>query len=81
MADPLFGIDHEVASTSRFDERIEDLARIVKEFGKPVIVRIGGEFNGRWNGYHPYAYPKAFRKIVDDVPGGPGGQRRVRLVL
>jgi len=64
MADPLFGIDHEVASTSRFDGRIEDLAQIVTDYGKPVIVRIGGEFNGRWNGYHPYAYPKAFRKIV-----------------
>jgi acetyl esterase len=64
LPDPLFGIDDEVASTSRFDERIQDLVRIVKEFGKPVIVRIGGEFNGRWNGYHPYAYPQAFRKIV-----------------
>jgi acetyl esterase/lipase len=64
LADPLFGIDNEVASTFRFDGRIQDLARIVREFGKPVIVRIGGEFNGRWNGYHPYAYPKAFRKIV-----------------
>jgi acetyl esterase len=65
LADPLFGIDHEVASTTRFDERIQDLVRIVKEFGRPVIVRIGGEFNGRWNGYHPYAYPQAFRKIVE----------------
>jgi hypothetical protein len=65
LADPLFGIDHEVASSTRFDERIQDLVRIVKEFGKPVIVRIGGEFNGRWNGYHPYAYPQAFRKIVE----------------
>jgi hypothetical protein len=65
MPDPLFGIDDEVASTTRFDSRIEDLARIIKEFGRPVIVRIGGEFNGPWNGYHPYDYPKAFRKIVD----------------
>jgi acetyl esterase/lipase len=64
MPDPHFGIDHEVASGSRYDSRIEDLARIVREFGKPVTVRIGGEFNGWWNGYHPYAYPKAFRKIV-----------------
>jgi acetyl esterase len=65
LADPLFGIDHEVASSSRFDGRIQDLVRIVKEFGKPIIVRIGGEFNGPWNGYHPYAYPQAFRKIVE----------------
>ena len=65
MPDPHFGIDHEVASGSRYDSRIEDLARIVREFGKPVTVRIGGEFSGWWNGYHPYAYPKAFRKIVE----------------
>jgi hypothetical protein len=64
LPDPLFGIDHEVAATSRFDDRIQDLVRIVTEYGKPVIVRIGGEFNGAWNGYHPYDYPKAFRKIV-----------------
>jgi hypothetical protein len=65
MSDPHFGIDHEVASGSRYDSRIEDLARIVREFGKPVTVRIGGEFNGWWNGYHSYAYPKAFRRIVE----------------
>ena len=65
MPDPHFGIDHEVASGSGYDSRIEDLVRIVREFGKPVTVRIGGEFNGWWNGYHPYAYPKAFRKIVE----------------
>jgi len=65
ISDPHFGIDHEVASGPRYDSRIEDLARIVREFGKPVTVRIGGEFNGWWNGYHPYAYPKAFRKIVE----------------
>jgi acetyl esterase/lipase len=65
MSDPHFGIDQEVASGSRYDARIEDLARIVREFGKPVTVRIGGEFNGWWNGYRPYAYPKAFRKIVE----------------
>jgi hypothetical protein len=65
LPDPLFGIDHDVASTSRYDDRIEDLAQIIREFGGPVIVRIGGEFNGSWNGYHPYAYPKAFRKIVE----------------
>lgn len=28
------------------------------------MLRIGGEFSGNWNGYHPYEYPKAFRKIV-----------------
>lgn len=63
-ADPLFGIHHEVASSARFDNRLADAVRAVQEFGRPVVVRIGGEFNGWWTGYHPYAYPKAFRKIV-----------------
>jgi len=63
-ADKLFGIDHEVASSTRFDSRLKDLAEAIRAFGQPVLVRIGGEFNGWWNGYHPYAYPQAFRKIV-----------------
>jgi acetyl esterase/lipase len=62
--DKLFGIDHEVAAGTRFDERIRDLAKVLREFGKPALVRIGGEFSGWWSGYHPYAYPQAFRKIV-----------------
>lgn len=62
LADPLFGIDDEVASTSRFDGKIQDLARIIKEFGKPVIVRIGGEFNGRWNGITPTSIRRPFAR-------------------
>jgi hypothetical protein len=63
-ADTLLGIDHEVASSTRFDSRLRDLVRVIREFGRPVMVRIGSEFNGWWNGYHPYAYAQAFRKIV-----------------
>ena len=74
-ADKLFGIDHEVAEGTRFDARIEDLARVIRDFGKPVMVRIGGEFNGWWNGYHPYAYPKAFRKIVKRFQAEGDSQR------
>ena len=65
LADPLFGVDHDVAATTRYDGRLRDLATTIRDFGRPMLVRIGGEFNGWWNGYHPYAYPKAFRKIVD----------------
>ena len=64
LPDPYYGIDHEVANGTRYNGRIEDLIQIVKAYGKPVMMRIGGEFNGPWNGYHPYEYPKAFRKIV-----------------
>lgn len=64
LPDPLFGIDHDVAHTTQYDGRIMDLIQIAKAFRKPMMLRIGGEFSGWWNGYHPYEYPKAFRKIV-----------------
>lgn len=64
LTDPFYGIDDEVATTTKYDDRIRDLIAIVAQFRKPVMLRIGGEFSGWWNGYHPYAYPKAFRKIV-----------------
>jgi hypothetical protein len=64
LPDPLFGIDHEVANGSKWDNRLLDLATVFAAYRKPALVRIGGEFNGWWNGYHPYEFPKAFRKIV-----------------
>jgi len=65
LPDPLFGVDHEVANGSKWDSRLIDLANLFAAYRKPALVRIGGEFNGWWNGYHPYEFPKAFRKIVN----------------
>lgn len=64
LPNPYFGIDHDIANGAQYDGRIQDLIEIVRDYGRPVMMRIGGEFNGSWNGYHPYEYPKAFRKIV-----------------
>jgi len=64
LDDPLYGFDDEVARTDRWDERLIDVAQMVAALASPVFVRIGGEFNGPWNGYHVYDYPLAFRKIV-----------------
>lgn len=64
MTDKLFGIDDEVAGGSKWDPRLADLVELSRSFGRPLMVRIGGEFNGWWNGYHPYDFPRAFRKIV-----------------
>jgi len=64
MTDKLYAIDDEVADGATWDGRLTDLVQLARNFGKPVLVRIGGEFNGWWNGYHPYDYPRAFRKIV-----------------
>ncbi len=64
MADKTYGIDSLVAYTTQFDARIQSFIDVLRAYGKPVMLRIGGEFSGSWNGYHPYAYPVAFRKIV-----------------
>lgn len=67
LPDPLYGIDHDIANGTKYDGRLQDVANALKAFKKPVMMRIGGEFSGWWNGYHPYEYPKAFRKIVGMV--------------
>lgn len=67
LPDPHYGIDHDIANGTQYDGRLQDVANALKAFRKPVMMRIGGEFSGSWNGYHPYEYPKAFRKIVGMV--------------
>jgi hypothetical protein len=67
LPDPYWAVDNEVANSTKWDSRIQDLANVLKAFKKPVLLRIGGEMNGWWNGYHPYDFPKAFRKIVNMV--------------
>lgn len=64
IEDKTYGIDSLIATSSLYDERIQSFVDVLKEHGSPVMLRIGGEFSGSWNGYHPYAYPIAFRKIV-----------------
>jgi hypothetical protein len=65
LADKTYGIDSLVAYTAQFDARIQSFVDVLRTYGKPVMLRLGGEFSGPWNGYHPYAYPVAFRKIVN----------------
>jgi len=65
LQDKRYGIDDDIANGSLYDARIDDLIDVVRDYGRPVMMRIGGEFNGSWNGYHPWDYPQAFRKIVN----------------
>jgi hypothetical protein len=58
-------IDDVIAYNDTYDRLISELGEVIKEYGRPVFVRLGFEFNGPWNGYHPGTYPKAFRKVVD----------------
>jgi hypothetical protein len=60
----VISVDHETATTDRYDSRIRDLAQVIAAHRGPVFIRIGCEFNGDWTGYHPYDYPAAYRKTV-----------------
>ena len=57
-------IDRIVVESDKYDSRIQDLIDFVMWFGGPVFVRIGGEFNGNWNGFTPFYLPRDFRKFV-----------------
>lgn len=58
-------VDDVIALSDRYDDLIRTVGRVIRDYGDPVFVRIGFEFNGAWNGYHPGVYPVAFRKFVD----------------
>src|SRR5262245_1973195 len=46
--------DSAVAMTTQYDAMIDSIAKICKEYGSRMLVRPNFEFNGSWNGYHPY---------------------------
>jgi hypothetical protein len=47
-----------------FDDRIDALCQNLKTLNRPVFLRIGHEFNGRWNGYKPEEYIAGWRHVV-----------------
>jgi hypothetical protein len=57
------GQDAAVAE-GKYDAQIAAFADAVASLQQPVFVRIGYEFEGKWNGYHAAAYPKAWVRIA-----------------
>jgi Glycosyl hydrolase family 26 len=57
--------DVEIATTTLHDRVLHEIGKTVAEFGKPLFIRLGFEFNGVWNGYTSGVYPIAYRKMVD----------------
>lgn len=53
-----------VASGAR-DANVELLGEFIRRANRPVLLRIGYEFDGSWNGYDPTLYVRAFRRIMD----------------
>eukprot|EP00210_Caulerpa_lentillifera_P005110 g4882.t1 len=46
------------------DSQIDRLGEWIRNFGRPVFLRIGYEFDGPWNNYDPEYYKLAFTWIV-----------------
>ena len=60
-------LDTVFALSDRLDGYIDTMAIALREHGKPIFLRIGLEMNGAWNGYTPYVFPVAFRKLVEGL--------------
>jgi hypothetical protein len=59
-----------IATSTQYDNIIDSIVTLCKNYGKAMFLRIGGEFNGKgdgWNGggYTPHHYVTMFRKITD----------------
>ncbi|MBE0646039.1 MAG: hypothetical protein IH600_18295 [Bacteroidetes bacterium] len=57
--------DSVIAVSTQYDDVIDSIITLSKQYGKSMFLRIGGEFNGDWNGYHERLYVTMFRKITD----------------
>lgn len=60
-------LDSVFALTDELDNYIDTLAIAFNRVDRPFFLRIGFEFNGAWNPYHPFIYPLAFRKLVEEL--------------
>ena len=60
-------LDSVFAFTNNIDSCIDIIADAFKQHGKPIFFRIGLEMNGAWNGYTPWIFPKAYRKLVEEL--------------
>jgi hypothetical protein len=62
--------DTVIATSTQYDAIIDSIITLSKAYGRRMFLRIGGEFNGKgdgWNGggYTPHHYVTMFRKITD----------------
>ncbi|MFC1501878.1 T9SS type A sorting domain-containing protein [bacterium] len=60
-------LDSAFAFTDQYDHYIDTLAEAFQLHDRPFFFRIGLEMNGDWNGYTPWIFPAAFRKLVQEL--------------
>jgi hypothetical protein len=56
-----------LVSLGYYDEQIDTAVAIMKRFNRPILIRIGFEFEGIWNAHKPAYYQSAFMRITDKI--------------
>lgn len=51
-------------NSGEYDSYIDEMAAFFKALNRPVLLRIGFEFDGQWNCYQPEPYKRSFIRIV-----------------
>jgi hypothetical protein len=51
--------------SGKYDNWLRGMANTYKNLNQKIFLRIGYEFDGKWNAYDPTAYVSAYRRIVD----------------
>ncbi len=54
-------------ANGRYDTELHTMCQKLNQYGRPVYIRIGYEFNGPWNGYDPAGYRQAFIRVTDII--------------
>jgi endo-1,3-beta-xylanase len=49
------------------DSQIDSLAGILRDLDRPVLLRIGYEFDAEWTSYPPEAYVSAYKRIFEGI--------------
>lgn len=60
------GLDKEV-SEGKFDEQIIAFGDALASLERPVFIRIGYEFDGKWNNYQPATFQIAWKRITQNL--------------
>jgi len=60
-------LDSIYVHTDQWDRYVDTLEIAFRRVNRPFFLRLGFEFNGDWNPYHPYIFPQAFRKLVIEL--------------
>lgn len=76
---PELHYEHHIADSDVFDKHLDTLVKLLKEWNRPVFLRLGYEFSGEWNGYQPETFKRAWIKVAKKIKQ-QGADKQIALV-